>query len=67
MCLWETDKQLVALIHVRALDVLSAHQQSSLRYQSVTLFLRGRSTSEKFTVYCIAQAPLFKMQPFMAT
>ncbi|XP_029313793.1 minichromosome maintenance domain-containing protein 2 isoform X2 [Cottoperca gobio] len=34
------DKQLVELIHVKALDVLSAHQQSSLRYQSVTLFLR---------------------------
>ncbi|XP_040921424.1 minichromosome maintenance domain-containing protein 2 [Toxotes jaculatrix] len=34
------DKQLVELIHVRALDVLNAHQQSSLRYQSVTLFLR---------------------------
>ncbi|XP_078136446.1 minichromosome maintenance domain-containing protein 2 [Sander vitreus] len=34
------DKQLVELIHVKALGVLSAHQQSSLRYQSVTLFLR---------------------------
>ncbi|XP_056289846.1 minichromosome maintenance domain-containing protein 2 [Pseudoliparis swirei] len=34
------DKQLVELIHVNALDVLSAHQQSPLRYQSVTLFLR---------------------------
>ncbi|XP_054622243.1 minichromosome maintenance domain-containing protein 2 isoform X2 [Dunckerocampus dactyliophorus] len=34
------DKQLVELIHVNALKVLSAHQQSSLRYQSVTLFLR---------------------------
>ncbi|XP_070709339.1 minichromosome maintenance domain-containing protein 2 [Pempheris klunzingeri] len=34
------DKQLVELIHVKALDGLSAHQQSSLRYQSVTLFLR---------------------------
>ncbi|XP_071780103.2 minichromosome maintenance domain-containing protein 2 [Centroberyx gerrardi] len=34
------DKQLVELIHVRALDILSAHPQSSLRYQSVTLFLR---------------------------
>ncbi|XP_033494255.1 minichromosome maintenance domain-containing protein 2 [Epinephelus lanceolatus] len=34
------DKQLVELIHVKALDVLRAHQQSSLRYQSVTLFLR---------------------------
>ncbi len=45
----ETDKQLVELIHVKALDALSAHQQSSLRYQSVTLFLRGRSTSDKFT------------------
>lgn len=45
----ETDKQLVELIHVKALDALSAHQQSSLRYQSVTLFLRGRSTSEKFS------------------
>lgn len=45
----ETDKQLVELIHVKALGVLSAHQQSSLRYQSVTLFLRGRSTLDKFT------------------
>ncbi|XP_061777816.1 minichromosome maintenance domain-containing protein 2 isoform X1 [Nerophis ophidion] len=34
------DKQLVELIHVDALKVLSAHQQSPLRYQSVTLFLR---------------------------
>ncbi|XP_069369127.1 minichromosome maintenance domain-containing protein 2 isoform X3 [Paralichthys olivaceus] len=34
------DKQLVELIHVKALDVLNGHQQSSLRYQSVTLFLR---------------------------
>ncbi|KAL7373810.1 hypothetical protein ABVT39_014855 [Epinephelus coioides] len=34
------DKQLVELIHVKALDVLRAHHQSSLRYQSVTLFLR---------------------------
>ncbi|KAK1884957.1 Minichromosome maintenance domain containing protein 2 [Dissostichus eleginoides] len=34
------DKQLVEMIHVRALDLLSAHQQSSLRYQSITLFLR---------------------------
>ncbi|XP_033933315.1 minichromosome maintenance domain-containing protein 2-like isoform X2 [Pseudochaenichthys georgianus] len=39
------DKQLVEMIHVRALDLLSAHQQSSLRYQSVTLFLRGTSAS----------------------
>uniref|UniRef100_A0A8D3AXJ5 Minichromosome maintenance domain-containing protein 2 n=1 Tax=Scophthalmus maximus TaxID=52904 RepID=A0A8D3AXJ5_SCOMX len=34
------DKQLVELIHVKALEVLNARQQSSLRYQSVTLFLR---------------------------
>ncbi|XP_041817731.1 minichromosome maintenance domain-containing protein 2 [Chelmon rostratus] len=34
------DKQLVELIHVKALDGVSAHQQSSFRYQSVTLFLR---------------------------
>nr|XP_046227270.1 minichromosome maintenance domain-containing protein 2 isoform X3 [Scatophagus argus] len=34
------DKQLVELIHIKALDGVSAHQQSSLRYQSVTLFLR---------------------------
>ncbi|XP_069007782.1 minichromosome maintenance domain-containing protein 2 [Embiotoca jacksoni] len=34
------DKQLVELIHVNALDVLRGHQQSSFRYQSVTLFLR---------------------------
>ncbi|KAK2859450.1 hypothetical protein Q5P01_004070 [Channa striata] len=34
------DKQLVELIHVKALDALTAHQQSSLRYQSVTVFLR---------------------------
>lgn len=36
-----TDKQLVELIHVDALDVLGVHPPSSLRYQSVTLFLRG--------------------------
>ncbi|XP_051910476.1 minichromosome maintenance domain-containing protein 2 [Hippocampus zosterae] len=34
------DKQLVELIHVDALNVLRAPQQTSLRYQSVTLFLR---------------------------
>ncbi|XP_030611869.1 minichromosome maintenance domain-containing protein 2 isoform X1 [Archocentrus centrarchus] len=34
------DKQLVELIHVKALDVLRSHQQSATRYQSVTLFLR---------------------------
>ncbi|KAM9839693.1 minichromosome maintenance domain-containing protein 2 [Aulostomus maculatus] len=34
------DKQLVELIHIGALDALRACQQSSLRYQSVTLFLR---------------------------
>ena len=41
----ETDKQLVELIHVRALAVLSVHPHSSLRYQSVSLFLRGKLTS----------------------
>ncbi|XP_008394464.1 minichromosome maintenance domain-containing protein 2 isoform X2 [Poecilia reticulata] len=35
------DKQLVELIHVEALDVLRGRQQSSFRYQSVTLFLRA--------------------------
>ncbi|XP_068160068.1 minichromosome maintenance domain-containing protein 2 [Antennarius striatus] len=34
------DKQLVELIHVKALEGLSGHQHSSLRHQSVTLFLR---------------------------
>ncbi|KAF3703565.1 Minichromosome maintenance domain-containing protein 2 [Channa argus] len=34
------DKQLVELIHVKALDALTANQQNSLRYQSVTVFLR---------------------------
>ncbi|XP_054893794.1 minichromosome maintenance domain-containing protein 2 isoform X1 [Poeciliopsis prolifica] len=34
------DKQLVELIHIGALDVLRGRQQSSFRYQSVTLFLR---------------------------
>ncbi|KAL2085179.1 hypothetical protein ACEWY4_018499 [Coilia grayii] len=34
------DKQLVELIHADALDVLGVHPPSSLRYQSVTLFLR---------------------------
>ncbi|XP_059390746.1 minichromosome maintenance domain-containing protein 2 isoform X1 [Carassius carassius] len=34
------DKQLVELIHVRAVDVLGVHDADSLRYQSVTLFLR---------------------------
>uniref|UniRef100_M3ZH92 Minichromosome maintenance domain-containing protein 2 n=1 Tax=Xiphophorus maculatus TaxID=8083 RepID=M3ZH92_XIPMA len=33
-------KQLVELIHVGALDVLRGRQESSFRYQSVTLFLR---------------------------
>lgn len=43
----ETDKQLVELIHEKALEVLSAHQPGALRYQSITLFLRGRLTSQK--------------------
>ncbi|XP_066533289.1 minichromosome maintenance domain-containing protein 2 isoform X6 [Hoplias malabaricus] len=34
------DKQLVELVHVKALDVLGVPGPSSLRYQSVTLFLR---------------------------
>ncbi|KAJ3611388.1 hypothetical protein NHX12_021404 [Muraenolepis orangiensis] len=34
------DKQLVELIHVGVLDLLNVHPQSSLRFQSVTLFLR---------------------------
>uniref|UniRef100_A0A3Q3FC41 Minichromosome maintenance domain containing 2 n=1 Tax=Kryptolebias marmoratus TaxID=37003 RepID=A0A3Q3FC41_KRYMA len=33
-------KQLVELVHVQALDVLRGHQHGSVRYQSVTLFLR---------------------------
>lgn len=36
-----TDKQLVELIHVKALEVLRSSQPSALRYQSITLFLRG--------------------------
>lgn len=39
-----TDKQLVELVHVKALDALKGQMQSALRYQSVTLFLRGRSS-----------------------
>ncbi|PWA18208.1 hypothetical protein CCH79_00004176 [Gambusia affinis] len=35
------DKQLVELIHVGALDVLRGREQSSFRYQSITLFLRA--------------------------
>ncbi|XP_029698359.1 minichromosome maintenance domain-containing protein 2 isoform X2 [Takifugu rubripes] len=34
------DKQLVELVHVKALDALKGQKQSALRYQSVTLFLR---------------------------
>uniref|UniRef100_A0A8C1B3V4 Minichromosome maintenance domain-containing protein 2 n=1 Tax=Cyprinus carpio carpio TaxID=630221 RepID=A0A8C1B3V4_CYPCA len=34
------DKQLVELIHVKAVDVLGVHDAASLRYQSVTVFLR---------------------------
>ncbi|XP_072306880.1 minichromosome maintenance domain-containing protein 2 [Eucyclogobius newberryi] len=34
------DKQLVKLVPFKALDLLRGHQQTSLRYQSVTLFLR---------------------------
>lgn len=44
------DKQLVELVHVEALDALKGQKQSALRYQSVTLFLRGRSTSYGFNV-----------------
>ncbi|KAF6727302.1 Serine/threonine-protein kinase Sgk3 [Oryzias melastigma] len=34
------DKQLVELIHPKALEALKGNQQSPLRYQSVTVFLR---------------------------
>ncbi|XP_077364838.1 minichromosome maintenance domain-containing protein 2 [Festucalex cinctus] len=34
------DKQLVELIHVDALNVFRAYQQTSRKYQSITLFLR---------------------------
>ncbi|XP_028972061.2 minichromosome maintenance domain-containing protein 2 isoform X2 [Esox lucius] len=34
------DKQLVELIHIRALDALKAHTPTALRYQSVPMFLR---------------------------
>nr|XP_015208862.1 PREDICTED: MCM domain-containing protein 2 isoform X1 [Lepisosteus oculatus] len=36
------DKQLVEVIHAKALRVLSAHTLSSSRHQSLTVFLRGR-------------------------
>lgn len=36
-----TDKQLVELIHVKALEVLRPSRPSAHRYQSITLFLRG--------------------------
>lgn len=39
--LFGTDKQLVELIHAKALEALKGNQQSPLRYQSVTVFLRG--------------------------
>ncbi|XP_034045653.1 minichromosome maintenance domain-containing protein 2-like [Thalassophryne amazonica] len=39
------DKQLVELIHVKALDILRAHQQKSHRLQSVTLFVRDELCS----------------------
>lgn len=57
--LMETDKQLVELIHFKALNALSAHQQNALRYQSVTLFLRGRSTPYKWPLYCSNTGPIY--------
>lgn len=36
------DKQLVEMIHANAINVLRGCQQSSVRYQSVTLILRGK-------------------------
>lgn len=45
---FSTDKQLAEFVHVKALDALKAPQKCSLRYQSATLFLRGRSTSYDF-------------------
>ncbi|TRY69915.1 hypothetical protein DNTS_015368 [Danionella cerebrum] len=43
------NKQLVELIHVRALDILGLHGAASERYQSITLFLRGsRLVSNNF-------------------
>uniref|UniRef100_A0A8C1WEI5 Minichromosome maintenance domain-containing protein 2 n=1 Tax=Cyprinus carpio TaxID=7962 RepID=A0A8C1WEI5_CYPCA len=39
-CPCSRDKQLVELIHVKAVDVLGVHDAASLRYQSVTIFLR---------------------------
>lgn len=64
------DKQLVELIHVKALDGLSAYQQSSLRYQSVTLFLRGRSTSSLQNVWALYRSntgPLYNCAPYTQT
>lgn len=47
-----TDKQLVELMHVKAVDILGVHDAASLRYQSVTLFLRGKCT------FCFLNYPL---------
>lgn len=38
-------------MHVRAVDILGVHDAASLRYQSVTLFLRGKCT------FCIFNYP----------
>ncbi|XP_028816733.1 minichromosome maintenance domain-containing protein 2 isoform X5 [Denticeps clupeoides] len=51
------DKQLAELIDFKALDVLGVQPLSSLRYQSVTLFLRGPSrVSKNFQVLHTANA-----------
>ncbi|KAI4884787.1 hypothetical protein NFI96_018752, partial [Prochilodus magdalenae] len=53
------DKQLVELVHMRALGVLGIHGPSSLRFQSVTLFLRDElCNSMKFgQVYRVVGIP----------
>lgn len=44
-----TDKQLVELIHVKALEVLRPGQPCAHRYQSITLFLRGGLLIKEFS------------------
>lgn len=48
-----TDKQLVELIHVKALEVLRPSQPSAHRYQSITLFLRGGLLIEEFSTFAM--------------
>ncbi|KAF5897498.1 minichromosome maintenance domain-containing protein 2, partial [Clarias magur] len=58
------DKQLVELVHMRALGVLGVHEPFSIRYQSVTLFLRDElcNTMKIGQLYRVVGIPAHVLQ-----